>query len=37
MNYRECYRMYACNCVLFKHESSRRGDTFVARKITRGL
>ena len=37
VNYRESYGMYACNGILFNHESSRRGDTFVTRKITRGL
>ena len=37
VNYRESYRMYACNGVLFSHESPRRGETFVTRKITRGL
>ena len=37
MNYREAYGMYACNGVLFNHESPRRGETFVTRKITRGL
>ena len=37
MNYRESYGMYACNWVLFNHESPRRGETFVTRKITRGL
>ena len=37
MNYRESYGMYACNGVLFNHESPRRGETFVTRKITRGL
>ena len=37
MNYREAYGMYACNGILFNHESSRRGETFVTRKITRGL
>ncbi len=36
-NYRESYGMYACNGVLFNHESPRRGETFVTRKITRGL
>lgn len=36
MNYREAYGMYACNGVLFNHESPRRGETFVTRKITRG-
>jgi GDPmannose 4,6-dehydratase len=36
-NYREAYGMYACNGVLFNHESPRRGKTFVTRKITRGL
>lgn len=36
-NYREAYGMYACNGVLFNHESPRRGETFVTRKITRGL
>ncbi|HIO03559.1 GDP-mannose 4,6-dehydratase [Marinobacter sp. tcs-11] len=37
VNYREAYGMYACNGVLFNHESPRRGETFVTRKITRGL
>lgn len=37
VNYREAYDMYACNGILFNHESSRRGETFVTRKITRGL
>ncbi|MGY3404803.1 GDP-mannose 4,6-dehydratase [Bradyrhizobium sp. GM5.1] len=37
MNYREAYGMYACNGVLFNHESRLRGETFVTRKITRGL
>ncbi|SPF81828.1 GDP-mannose 4,6-dehydratase [Pseudoprimorskyibacter insulae] len=37
VNYREAYNMYACNGVLFNHESPRRGETFVTRKITRGL
>ena len=36
-NYRESYRMYACTGILFNHESPRRGETFVTRKITRGL
>ncbi|WP_159280097.1 GDP-mannose 4,6-dehydratase, partial [Klebsiella pneumoniae] len=36
-NYRESYGMYACNGILFNHESPRRGETFVTRKITRGL
>ena len=35
-NYRESYGMYACNGILFNHESPRRGETFVTRKITRG-
>ncbi|MBT5031716.1 MAG: GDP-mannose 4,6-dehydratase [Proteobacteria bacterium] len=37
VNYREAYGMYACNGILFNHESERRGETFVSRKITRGL
>ena len=37
VNYRESYGMYACNGILFNHESMRRGETFVTRKITRGL
>lgn len=37
VNYREAYGMYACNGILFNHESSRRGETFVTRKITRAL
>ena len=36
-NYREAYNMFACNGILFNHESPRRGSTFVTRKITRGL
>ena len=36
-NYRESYKMFACNGILFNHESPRRGPTFVTRKITRGL
>ncbi len=36
-NYRESYGLYACNGILFNHESERRGETFVTRKITRGL
>ena len=36
-NYREAYSMYACTGILFNHESPRRGETFVTRKITRGL
>ena len=36
-NYRESYGIFACNGILFNHESSRRGETFVTRKITRGL
>ncbi len=36
-NYRESYRMYACTGILFNHESPRRGETFVTRKITQGL
>ena len=36
-NYREAYNMFACNGILFNHESPRRGPTFVTRKITRGL
>ena len=36
-NYREAYSVYACNGILFNHESPRRGETFVTRKITRGL
>ncbi|MEM6656468.1 MAG: GDP-mannose 4,6-dehydratase [Pseudomonadota bacterium] len=36
VNYREAYEMYACNGILFNHESPRRGETFVTRKITRG-
>lgn len=35
INYREAYSMYACNGILFNHESPRRGETFVTRKITR--
>lgn len=37
INYREAYGIFACNGILFNHESSRRGETFVSRKITRGL
>ena len=37
VNYREAYGMYACNGILFNHESPRRGETFVTKKITRGL
>ena len=36
-NYREAYNLFACNGILFNHESPRRGETFVTRKITRGL
>tara|TARA_B100000941_G_C28506458_1_gene557676 strand:+ start:505 stop:1572 length:1068 start_codon:yes stop_codon:yes gene_type:complete len=36
-NYREAYKIFACNGILFNHESPRRGETFVTRKITRGL
>ena len=36
VNYREAYGMYACNGILFNHESPRRGETFVTRKITGG-
>ena len=37
MNYREAFGIFACNGILFNHESPRRGETFVTRKITRGL
>ena len=37
VNYRESYGIFACNGILFNHESPRRGETFVTRKITRGL
>ncbi|MCX7631652.1 MAG: GDP-mannose 4,6-dehydratase, partial [Geminicoccaceae bacterium] len=37
VNYREAYGLYACNGILFNHEGPRRGETFVTRKITRGL
>ncbi|MDD5630387.1 MAG: GDP-mannose 4,6-dehydratase, partial [Elusimicrobia bacterium] len=37
VNYREAYKMFACNGILFNHESPRRGETFVTRKITRGI
>src|SRR2546423_8261273 len=37
VNYREAYGMFACNGILFNHESPLRGETFVTRKITRGL
>ena len=36
-NYREAYKMFACNGILFNHESPRRGETFVTRKITRSV
>ena len=36
-NYRDAYGIFACNGILFNHESPRRGETFVTRKITRGL
>jgi len=36
-NYREAYNLFACNGILFNHESSRRGETFITRKITRGI
>ena len=36
-DYREAYNLFACNGILFNHESPRRGETFVTRKITRGL
>jgi GDPmannose 4,6-dehydratase len=36
-NYRESYNLFACNGILFNHESPRRGETFVTRKVTRGL
>lgn len=36
-NYREAYKLFACNGILFNHESPRRGETFITRKITRGL
>lgn len=36
-NYREAYNMYACNGILFNHESPRRGENFVTRKITRSV
>lgn len=36
-NYREAYQMYACNGILFNHESKRRGETFITRKVTLGL
>ena len=36
-NYRKAYGIFACNGILFNHESPRRGETFVTRKITRGL
>ena len=36
-NYREAYKIFACNGILFNHESPRRGETFVTRKITRSL
>jgi GDPmannose 4,6-dehydratase len=35
INYREAYNIFACNGILFNHESPRRGETFVTRKITR--
>ena len=37
VNYREAYKMFACNGILFNHESPLRGETFVTRKITRGV
>ena len=37
INYRESYGLYACNGILFNHESPRRGETFVTRKVTRGI
>jgi GDPmannose 4,6-dehydratase len=37
INYREAYEMFACNGILFNHESPRRGENFVTRKITRGV
>ena len=37
VNYREAYGIFACNGILFNHESPTRGETFVTRKITRGL
>jgi len=37
VNYREAYGIYACNGILFNHESARRGETFITRKVTRGL
>ena len=37
INYREAYDLYACNGILFNHESPRRGETFVTRKVTRSL
>jgi GDPmannose 4,6-dehydratase len=37
VNYREAYKLYACNGILFNHESPRRGETFVSRKISRGV
>ena len=37
VNYRESYNLFACNGILFNHESPRRGETFVTRKVTRGL
>ena len=37
VNYREAYNMFACNGILFNHESPRRGETFVTRKITMAL
>jgi len=37
VNYREAYELFACNGILFNHESPRRGEIFIMRKITRGL
>lgn len=37
VNYREAYNMFACNGILFNHESPRRGENFVTRKITRSI
>ncbi len=37
VNYRECYGVFACNGILFNHESPRRGETFITRKVTKGI
>ena len=37
VNYRNAYKIFACNGILFNHESKKRGETFVTRKVTRGI